>query len=371
MHSAKNEPQRRPIAQSQRDNKNAPRRIATAALRFLFFSAAASAISPVMAAEGTTPDFPANSAEPQAAIAPAKGLPTFDDGTGADEAGADTDDTTASSPAKPRPESYRFGITLVTPVAGTVEQRIPVSMRAGGSGTMRAWAYGGEISARRITEDFMAYGDFEYRRTDFAFSGPAPFGDTDRYKLNAHVETALGDDWWLFTNGGLNLGAEREADLDDALSGRVAFGAKYRFIPEFSYYFGISVMTRLDRDPLIIPMTAFDLRFGKWSARTLNGLVIAYDVNGDNDLVLDFSALYDTSDFRRTNDAAGRGRVVEFQEVPVSFGITKAVGRHSFIRTYITAIAWSDYRFRTDGATTGDFQTDPGLIFGLSGGARF
>lgn len=325
-----------------------------------------------MADDAAKQDFPANSAEPQTTLTPAKGLPAFDDGTGAGGDEADTDSgATAASPAKPRPQRYRFGMTLVTPVAGTVEQRIPVSMRKGASGTMRAWAYGGEVSARRITEDFVAYGNFEYRRTDFAFSGPAPFGDTDRYKLNGHAESALDENWWLFANGGLNIGAEREADIDDALTGRVAFGAKYRFIPEFSYYFGLSVMTRLDRDPLILPMTAFDLRFGKWSARTLNGLVIAYDVNGDNDLVFDFSALYDTSDFRRTNDAAGRSRVVEFQEAGLSLGVTKALGRYSFIRTYVSCIAWSDYRFRTNASTTGDFQTDPGVIFGLSGGARF
>jgi hypothetical protein len=332
------------------------------------FSAVTMAMSPALFAQEAKPDFPANSAEPQTVLTPAKGLPVFDDGTGET---AEDGESGVPAHSKPRPASYRFGITLVTPVAGTVEQRIPVSMRAGATGTMRAWSYGGEVSARRITEELVAYGNFEYRRNDFAFSGPAPFGDTDQYKINAHAEMNLGDDWWLFANGGVRLAAEREADLDNGLTGRVSFGAKYRFIPEFSYYFGLAVMTRLDRDPLVIPMTAFDMRFGKWSARTLNGLVIAYDVNGDNDLVFDFSALYDTSDFRRTNDTGGRGRVVEFQEVPVSFGVTKAVGRYSFIRCYITAIAWSDYRFRTDGETTGDFQTDPGLVFGISGGARF
>ena len=222
------------------------------------------------------------------------------------------------------------------------------------------------LALRRVTRDFIAYASFNYRRSEFDFQGVpvAPWGDLDSYKADAHVEYNFGGDWWVFADGGVTAGAEKNASLGDGLTGHAAAGAKYVFSPQFSYYFGVMAITRLDESTLILPMTSFDIRFGRWSARTLNGLIVSYDACGDGSLVSDVSALYDNPFFRLTNDpVTGSGRVVEFQEVPVSFGVTKSLGENAFVRGYITTIAWSDYRFHSNDATTGDFLDLAGAAF--------
>ncbi len=306
------------------------------------------------------------------------GTPEAASPTTSESSGGPESSTGQSRPANgraptPGTRQYRFGLTLVTPVAGIVEQRTPVSLRDGASGRMRAWSYGAEIAARSLSEDLVAYGSFDYRRTDFAFEGtPAPWGDTDQYRLNAHVESKIDDAWWWFANGGLRLGAEREAALADSLTGRVSLGGKCRFSRAFSVYAGLGAATRLDDSAQFMPMLGLEYRSGRWSLRTLNGVVASYDTFGDGSLVLDASLLYENSHLRlRDEPATGSSRAVEFQEVPVSLGVTRNFGRFSFVRAYAACIVWSDYRFRTEGRTTGDFQTAPGALFGLSAGARF
>ncbi len=321
---------------------------------------------------------PADSAEPQAEVIPARGVPAYADAS-ADSAadGEEREDTAPVAPPAPvRPARlYRFGLTLVTPLSGVVEQRVPVSMKDGASGRMGAWSYGGDVSVRRITEDFVAYGNFDYRRTDFAFdgvSGGAPWADTDRYRFNLHAEGAMTEGWWWYANGGVSAAAEEGASLSDAFTGRLTLGAKRLFSDEFSLYMGLSAVTRMDDSPIVIPMLGLDWRSGRWSLRTVNGVVVSFDTFGDKSLVWDISALYDSTQFRlRDEPGTGRSRSVEFQEVPVAFGVTKSIGRFSFVRAYVACIAWSDYRFRTEGEGAGDFQTSPGALFGLNAGIRF
>lgn len=338
---------------------------------------AALATAPLLAhaAADAKPGHPADSVAPMTGDAPAKGLPGYDaEDAGESEAGHNP---SAEPGAKKRGKTQtlptQFGMTLVTPVAGTVEQRIPVEMNRGASGRMSAWSYGGEASVQRVTRDFYAFLNFNYKRTDFEFDGVpvAPWDDLDQYRMTTHIEGDIGGNWRLFADGGVTAALEKNASFGDSLTGRAALGAKYRFSEHFSYYFGVSAVTRLDRSTLVVPLTAFEIRFDRWTIRSLNGMVVSYDFFGDNSLVADGSVTYDNSFFRRTNDATGDGRTVEFQEVPLTFGVTKSLGDHGFIRGYVSTIVWSDYRFATEGRTTGDFQTDPGVIFGLSAGIRF
>lgn len=347
--------------------------------RTLLFPALLAAALPAFAQEAPA-GHPADSAEPMTAIAPAAGIPAYDDDatTEASDKAPENDTQPAPRP-QARMQPYKFGLTLVTPLAGIVEQRIPVSLNKGGSGRMRAWSYGGEASFRHISEDLVAYGSLDYRRMDFAFEDTsvkgvpgAPWGDTDQYRFNAHAEGKMDERWWWFVNGGLRLGAEREASLGDSFTIRGTLGAKAALDNGLSLYVGAGALSRMDRSALFIPMVGLDWRAGKWGVRTINGIAVTYDAFGNNDLIFDFSSVYDTTQFRlREEPGTGRPRDVEFQEVTASAGVTKNFGRYSFVRAYVACIAWSDYRFHTDGSTTGDFEASPGAIFGFSAGARF
>lgn len=342
-------------------------------------TAFAGTAAPLLAAEDPAKDFPAESPAPLTGIAPAAGLPAYDGDSEsvrrdmvAPAPGA-AEDEPARKKEPPQVRALREGITEAQ-VAGTTEWRVPVTMRAGASGRMSQWSYGGETSVRHISEDFTVLLKFEYKRTDFAFDGvpAAPWGDTEIYRLSGHTETTISGGWGLFANGGVRIGKEIGASTEDAISGQFAAGARYRFIPEFSYYFGLSMITRLDDDPLFIPVAAFNFRMGKWSATTMNGILLGYDVHGDRDLVIEASVFYDAPDFR-LKPAPGTGfrRSVEFQEVPLTLSVTKRVAGRAFVKVYATTILWNDYRLRTDSTTIGDFQTPPGFAIGLSAGAKF
>lgn len=381
MDSGKNETQEREGAKTQGVRKNALRLRASAPLRFLFSALLTVPFIPASHAEETPAKFPANSPEPMTELAPARGIPAYD----GDSESVKRDMVSPASPQEeeetsrlrpkedPRMKQLREGITMGS-AAGTLGWRLPVSMHSGATGEMRAWSYGGEGSLRHVNEDLVVSLSVDYTRTDYAFDGSPALGwrDTDRYNGLLYIESTVSGGWGAFATTGLRAGAEDGANLGDGLSGFVVAGARYRFIPEFSYYFGVIAATRLDRDPLIIPITAFDIRFGKWSLRSMNGFLLAYDVYGDDSLVFEATTLFDNSYLRLSPEAGtGRKRSVEFQEVPLTLAVTKGFGRHAFVKLSATAILWSDYRFRTDEKTSGDFQTDPGLSFGLSAGARF
>lgn len=283
----------------------------------------------------------------------------------------------------PAREQLRTREHLITPFYAYYAQGIPAAISGGGK--MAYSTYGTGCAWRYIHPEKTRIGltSLDYRRTDFRFSGEAssPFRHTDSVRVSTYQEF-INPENGLAAVGILSgsMAAEDGTALSDGASGMVAFACKQYFSETTSVMFGAGTLYRQDRARwYLIPLFSFDWRVApNWNLRALNGLTLTWDLNGNDEFLVDFSVSYESSSFAITTDLDesspyfGEDGAYRRQSVPVSLAGTWNFSENLFLSAGITLNTWSEFRLFRDGHKTSEkFTTDPTLEFSLQAGFRF
>lgn len=283
----------------------------------------------------------------------------------------------------PARASVRIEQNLITPFYAYYSQRLPSSLST--EGKMASSTYGAGFSWRFVHPEKtrIALSNFDWRRTDYRFSGGAhaPFEHTDSLRATTYQE-------FINPESGRALVAilSGSAATDDhtALSGGLecflGLGGKQYFSEETAATVGLAAVYRRNRERwFAYPLFMFDWRISpNLNFRAANGLTLTWDVGGDDAFLVDFSVSYENSSFsvdeEKDADSPYYGRKGAYaeQSVPVSVTGTWNFTENLFLSAGITLDTWSKYRLYRGGHKTSDkFSTDPTLEFSFQLGFRF
>jgi hypothetical protein len=218
-----------------------------------------------------------------------------------------------------------------------------------------------------------------YEITHYAFDGAAgiapgrndPWDDLHRATLGASVDWRRGD-WSLFARLGGTWAGESGGPFGGAMTAQGFGGARWRFRDDLSFTFGLLGLSRLEDDPIVVPIVGFDWRISDRLRLFTPGPGVALVAKLGGGLEGTVRAEWETRDYRLDGGRPGlREAVVRDDRVPVALELAT---RRGPLRLALRAGATVHQEFEIDDRT-GDRitrrETDPAPFLGLSGSLRF
>jgi hypothetical protein len=113
---------------------------------------------------------------------------------------------------------------------------------------------------------------FGYATYDFdsaaVFGGGTPWEDIFTGQVSAIANYALDDTWSLFGGGLFGMAGEDGADFGDSTSGGGMIGAGYRHSDRLTFRVGVSVMSQIEDDAVVMPVLLMDWKIDeRWRLR--------------------------------------------------------------------------------------------------------
>jgi hypothetical protein len=248
------------------------------------------------------------------------------------------------------------------------------------SGQFSAWNHEANYSLFAVNAKNLFYGSVGYEYQDYRFHNtPAWFDDCQRANLSLYYERIINSNWSLLALAGGALAAEENARWEDAATGRIGTGVKYKISKDLSISTGVMVASKLSDDAQWLPYASLDWQISPhWSLRTAAGVTLAYDVFADKMFRIEIAGAWHGANFRlrNTTDVSGtsgpRKRALEGREGVFTLGITKEFfKRAGYIRANVGSTAFTKYKIRSYGSNLGEFECDPTFVFSLEAGFRF
>lgn len=134
-------------------------------------------------------------------------------------------------------------------------------------GSVAVWRAGGGVGASFwLTEQVRLGASFDTEVSWYDFDDAVglvpgtddPLDRAQETSFDAGVLYFHSKEWAWFAGGGVTIGAEEGADIGDAITGGGTIGARWQMDPRFALNFGLAARTRLEEDPLVLPLIGFD-----------------------------------------------------------------------------------------------------------------
>jgi hypothetical protein len=222
---------------------------------------------------------------------------------------------------------------------------------------------------------------FDYVYSDYGWSDGAPsyFSDINQIALSAIYQYQFEDsDWGAYVMASGSLGAESgDASLTDGDSYLFSVGASYEFFKNFTLSFGVLATADLQESVHYWPVAFIEWKVNdNLRVRSFNGVTVVYDVNADQELVLDATVQYNSSSFqlnRQFVPAVGgmTNPAVESRSVTAAIGATYRFGGPFYVRGFVQGDFFREYEFRAQRNKYQTIKAEPGATLGFEIGANF
>jgi hypothetical protein len=147
--------------------------------------------------------------------------------------------------------------------------------------------------------------------TGFIAGNPDPFGEFNRLFLTGRYAQQQTEQWSWFAGGLVGLAAENGAELSRSVEGGGYAGVRYAISRRLQIGGGVGVFTRLEDDPLLIPILSLEWRLADgWtlSSGARPGLTLSYEPV--ESVTISLSGAYQYRDFRLDRDGPQPGGVL-------------------------------------------------------------
>ncbi len=269
------------------------------------------------------------------------------------------------------------GVTIGQGVSYTV----PSDLKNGVNGEMDLTELETTLSYKKGWKDNRLSITFDYTYSDYNWSNGAPsyFSDVSQISLSAIYQYQFEDsDWGAYAMASGSLGAESgDATLTSGDSYTASFGASYEFFKGFSFSFGVLIISDLQQAVRYWPVGFIEWRINEnLRLRSFNGVTLVYDVNADQQTVLDFTVQYNSSSFQLNKQYVQAASsvvnpAVEASSVTAAVGVTYRFGGPFYVRGYVQGDFWSEYEFRANRNKYQTVKAEPTATFGFEIGASF
>lgn len=175
----------------------------------------------------------------------------------------------------------------------------------------------------RLTLNFSAEGvQYDFHDVPRLFNGVSG-GESDFYALRFSPVYfhQINQQWGWLLGGALQLTGGKDALTEDALAGGLFVAGRKQFNENFGLALGVTVFTRLEDDPVIVPYIGIDWRINDRLTLTSNALGLELSAQLEEDLVLNVFGEFDTQEFRLDDDTSIPDGVLQENWVDVGIGL--------------------------------------------------
>jgi hypothetical protein len=288
-------------------------------------------------------------------------------------------------PAEPKPEQPDQMQMPERHVEWTFKPRMQMGFNSGFDGAP------GDVTVTRVGADLgveipvatmsaLEFGfEFEYSRYDFTgatgFVGGtgSPFQDVHRQVFRARYGQQQTMQLSWFVAGYAGWSGEDDADLDQSVIAGIYGGVGYYLSRDVRIGAALGVFSRIEDDPLVIPIPALDWKLDEqWRISTAGkpGLTVFYSPT--ERWTLSLGAWYDERNFRLDESGPVPNGVGRESSVPVEFGIVFRPMPNLEVNGALGARVLNNYEIDSaTGATLADIDADPSAYLGFGVTIKF
>lgn len=227
------------------------------------------------------------------------------------------------------------------------------------------------VRAGLFAEYELAHYDFE-GATSLVPGRSDPWDDLHRTGLGASLDVRRHERWSFVGRLGVTWAGESDAGVSHALTVQGFGGARWRVRDDLSLTFGLLGLSRLEDDPLVVPILGLDWRITDRLRLFSPGPGLALVATLREGLDLTLAGAWETRDYRLDAGRAGlRAGVVRDDRAPVSLELALRRGAARLaLRAGVTV--WQEFEIDDrSGDRVARVETDPAPFLGLTGGLRF
>lgn len=217
--------------------------------------------------------------------------------------------------------------------------------------------------------------------TGLSSAGRQPWGAARSLGLNASITYQRSEQLWLFAGVNGSTTGEDGAEFDQTLTGGGSLGAFYKFSQSLTLGLGVTVQSRLEDDPLILPFPTVNWLFsdtesGQWrlriggSGRGVTSIVGAGVTFSPSDELsftggVGLSGLGD--EFRLDKDGPVPNGVARDEAIPLLLGLDWKPTRSFQLGAFVGASLARDLELLDEaGDTVGEVDVDTAPILGAT-----
>lgn len=280
--------------------------------------------------------------------------------------------------------SFLDYFTSEKPIGATLSQgatyTIPTKMRSGAPGKMDVFQLETVVSYRKRWETNRLNLSLSYLHSDYDWSKGSPkyFDRINQLSLSGIYQHRFeGSNWGAYLIATTSMGSESGTSLTANTSYLTSAGASYAFSDNLTLSVGGLFISKPQESDRFFPIAFVEWTIDKhFSLRTFNGATLIYDVYADRELVLDFTAQYNSPSFRINRQyVSSVGALarpsVEAKSISASVGATYHIGGPFSLRGYVQGDFWREYKFRANNDKYMTLKGKPAMSFGLEVSARF
>lgn len=212
---------------------------------------------------------------------------------------------------------------------------------------------------------------YDFGTTNIVPGAGDPIETATRLNLSARYQRGFGRGWAMVVGGGLRFEGETDADFEDTVTGNgVAIGTRY-LSRNLRIGFGGAVSSRLEEDPLILPVFVIDwlitpkLRLrNSGSVGGTAGIELSYEVREQLQLVLDTG--FERREFRLDDGGRVPGGVARDKRIPVAVSIRAGNPERFRLEARGGVYAWQEIEIlNSSGAEIGESNMNPSAFIGF------
>lgn len=179
--------------------------------------------------------------------------------------------------------------------------------------------------------------------------------------------------WSWFVGMDARFAGEADADIGDSLTFGAMAGARYAFSENFALTFGAFGSTRLEDDPLVLPLIGVEWKISDTLRLTTRGTGLSLTATLTETLEFSILGAWSSRDYRLEDDRLVNPEgVVRDTRIPVGVELAWSPTRAVRIALEAGIVAWQEYEtFDLNGNDIADDNTDPTAYVGLAAVVRF
>lgn len=187
------------------------------------------------------------------------------------------------------------------------------------------------------------------------------------------LRVGVDSSWSWFVGMDARFAGEADADIGDSLTFGAMAGARYAFSENFALTFGAFGSTRLEDDPLVLPLIGVEWKITDTLRLTTRGTGLSLTATLTETLEFSILGAWSSRDYRLEDDRAINPEgVIRDTRVPMGVELAWSPNRSVRIALEAGVIAWQEYEtFDLNGNDIADDNTDPTAYVGLAAVVRF
>jgi hypothetical protein len=183
----------------------------------------------------------------------------------------------------------------------------------------------------------------------------------------------LGERWSLFAIGDLTFSTENNASWSDGMTCGGLVGARQQVNKSFAWQVGVIARTRLEDQPLILPIPGIDWKINdRLTLRTAQGVTFSYDLTGKKHWMFDAGVSIENRIYRMDGRSQLPDGIFIDRFIPLVTALSYQFWRGTFIKVAASTPLYRRYKFcESDGTTVETLDSNFFPSFNFSAGAAF